>query len=285
MLPALASMAVLGLALGLILAVASRKFRVEVDPRVEQVLEALPGINCGACGYAGCESYAEAVVREEERTTLCAPGGREVASKVAGIMGKEDAGEAEPEFAICACQKEGVARSYDYQGPATCLDASAPGLAGGPLACAYGCLGFGDCAAACPFDAIHMGADGLPHVDEKACTGCKRCVAACPRGLMRVDPESRVIFVRCTNRDKGAKANKLCEHACIACRKCEKECPFDAIHVIDNLAVIDYDKCKQCGKCVKVCPKGVIVNLRKERRERKKQREASAAEAQTGEGA
>lgn len=108
---------------------------------------------------------------------------------------------------------------------------------------------------------------------KKKCTGCKRCVDACPRDINRVDPESRTVFVKCMSKDKGAVANKLCGHACIACKKCEKECPFDAIHIVNNLAVIDYDKCKLCGKCVNVCPKGVIVNLRKERRERKKAQE------------
>ncbi len=270
------SMAVLGGVLGLILAVASKKFHVDVDPRVDQVLEALPGANCGACGYPGCAGYAEAVVLKDAEVTLCAPGGAACAQAVAKIMGKESGAGQEPDFATCACRKSEVAIPYDYDGPRTCKAASIAGIAGGPLACAYGCLGFGDCAAACPFDAIVMGADGLPHVDEDRCTGCKKCVAACPRSLMRVDPESRVVFVQCQNRDKGAQANKVCAHACIACKKCEKECPFDAIHVEGNLAVIDYEKCKNCGKCVKVCPKNAIVNLRQERRERKKARESVA---------
>jgi ferredoxin len=114
-----------------------------------------------------------------------------------------------------------------------------------------------------------MGSDNLPHVNEDLCTGCGQCIAACPRGLTRVDSEKRVVFVQCKNRDKGAVANKVCERACIGCRKCEKECPFDAIHVENNLAVIDYDKCKLCGKCVPVCPKNAIANFRQERRERK----------------
>jgi Na+-translocating ferredoxin:NAD+ oxidoreductase RNF subunit RnfB len=274
----LAAMAGIGIALGLVLAWGSRRFHVETDPRIGQIEEALPGINCGACGYAGCAGYAEAIVEEDEALNLCAPGGEEVAHAVARVMGRE-VEAAEPTKAVSCCQGGNVGWRFEYSGVQDCRAAHAPGIAGGPKLCSYGCLGFGTCAKACPFGAITMSAERMPVIDEELCTGCGRCVEACPRDLNRVDPESRTVFVLCKSHDKGAVANKVCDHGCIACRKCEKECPFDAIHVIDNLAVIDYDKCKLCGKCVKVCPKNCIVNLRQERRERKKRREAAAAAA------
>ena len=180
-------------------------------------------------------------------------------------MGQE-ASAGEPSFAIVCCLGSSVASTGCYEGIEDCKAAALAGIGGGAKECPYGCLGLGSCVKACPFGAMLVGEGGVPYVDESLCTGCKKCVEACPRGINRVDPESRTVFVLCRNTDRGAAVNKMCEHSCIACKKCEKECPFDAIHVINNLAVIDYDKCKLCGKCVKVCPKGVIVNLRKERR-------------------
>lgn len=276
MFPALIAMAILGGVLGLVLAVASKKFHVETDPRVEQVLAALPGANCGACGQPGCAGYAEAVVLRGAAVNLCSAGGAACAKTIAAIMGVE-ATAAEPAFATCSCQKQGVTVKYVYDGPRSCKAANSAGLAGGMLSCTHGCLGLGDCAAACPFGALTLGSGGLPIVDEEKCTGCRKCVAACPRGLMRVDPESRVVLVACINKDKGGDAAKLCERACIVCRKCEKECPRGAISMVDNLAVIDYAKCDFCGKCVPVCPRNIIVDLGPERKRRKDKRAAAVA--------
>ncbi len=286
MLTAVVAMAVLGGVLGLILAYASQAFKVEIDPRVAEVASVLPNVNCGACGLPGCAGYAEAVVLKGAAVNLCAPGGPTVAHRIAAIMGCESQ-VSEPNYALCTCQAQGVETRFHYDGVADCRAANLPGMAGGLKACRYGCLGLGSCVSACPFGALSLGPDKLPKVDETKCTGCRKCVAVCPRNLMRVDGESRTVFVKCLNRDPGAVANKLCGHPCIACKKCEKECPFDAIHVVDNLAVIDYDKCKLCGKCVGVCPKQVIVNLRAERRERKAARTAlaEAVKAASGEGA
>ncbi|MDR3078379.1 MAG: 4Fe-4S binding protein, partial [Planctomycetota bacterium] len=152
-----------------------------------------------------------------------------------------------------------------YSGIQTCRGASLPGLGGGWLNCRYGCLGYGDCRAACPFRAIAMGPDRRPVVNEDKCTGCKKCVIACPRGIMAVDLLDKFVHVACRNRDKGPLANKICAHACISCRKCEKACPVQAIAVPNNLAEIDYSKCVNCGKCVEVCPHQVIVTLREAR--------------------
>lgn len=276
MIIAIVSMAILGGILGLVLAIASKAFHVQVDPRIEKIQDALPGANCGACGYPGCSAYAEAIVLKGAPTHLCAPGAGGCIAAIAAIMGVE-ATSTEPEFATVRCDGNGVRPRFHYDGVRNCKAATVMGLAGSFQDCPYGCLGLGSCIEACPFGALFLNKERVVKVDEEKCTGCRKCVETCPRQLLRVDPESRTIFIRCNNRDKGAVANKMCNHACIACRKCEKECPFDAIHIEDNLAVIDYDKCKLCGKCVKACPKDLIVNLRAERRERKKARETVAA--------
>lgn len=265
----------LGGALGLILAIASKAFHVETDPRIDQVAEALPGINCGACGYPGCSGYAEAIVLEGADITLCAPGAVATAEAIGKIMGTAVETN-EPNFAFVTCNGTGVRQRFYYDGVKTCNSASVMGLAGSYQDCSYGCLGLGDCVRACPFDAIYWNEHHVAEVDEEKCAGCRKCIDACPRGLARVDPESRVVFIRCANTDPGMLSHKTCSHGCIACGKCVRECPFDAITIQNNLAVIDYDKCKLCGKCEKVCPKNCIVNLRPVRRERKKAREAAA---------
>ena len=262
MIYAVISMAALGAALGAALAYAARRFYAPVDPLIESVAAVLPGGNCGGCGFAGCGGFAEAVAAGTAEAGLCAPGGAAVTSLVNRLMGKDAAFDpgARP-VAVLHCRKQGVARPVDYLGPATCRAASLPGLSGGPSACRYGCLGFGDCLAACPFGALTLGSEGEPVVvDEAACVGCQRCRKACPRGLFSVAPLRRTVFVSCRNRDKGPRANQLCAHACVACRKCEKSCPHDAIHVPNFLAEIDYAKCVNCGVCVAVCPRGTLTD-------------------------
>lgn len=270
-------MGILGGVLGLILAYASRKFFVAVDPRVEAVQAALPGANCGACGCPGCAGYADAIVNKGAALNLCAPGGAKTVAQIAEIMGMA-ATAAEPNFAVVRCDGDGVRARFHYSGVQSCKAASVMGLAGSFQDCPFGCLGLGSCVEICPFGAITLNENNIAVVDEDLCAGCGKCVDACPRGLMRIDPESRSIVVRCNNRDKGAKANKQCNHACIACGKCVRECPFQAVQVVDNLAVIDYSKCQLCGKCVEVCPKHLIVDLRKKRSDDKARRAAAAAE-------
>ncbi|MDR1613903.1 MAG: RnfABCDGE type electron transport complex subunit B [Planctomycetota bacterium] len=258
---ALLAMTAMGAVLAFILAVASKKFAVETNPKVELVLEALPGANCGGCGYAGCAAYAEAVALKNADPTLCAPGGAEVGLAIARILGVTvDVGKARF-VALCGCQKKDVKTVAVYSGIQSCRGASLFGLGGGWLDCRYGCLGYGDCARACPFGAITMGPDRRPVVDEARCAGCRKCSVACSRNLMTASPITRHIHVRCHNRDRGAMANRMCAHACIACKKCEKVCPADAIHAPNYLAEIDYGKCIGCGKCVAVCPHQVLVNL------------------------
>lgn len=259
------SMVLLGGFLALVLAYASRRFAVEVNPKVAQITSVLPGANCGGCGYAGCAGYADAVVNKGADPTLCAPGGVKVGMEVAKVMGQEVDPNKARCVSLCSCQHENVKTVALYSGVQTCRGASGNGLGGGWLDCRYGCLGYGDCRESCPFNAITMGPDKRPVVNEELCTGCKKCVVACPRGLMQVDPIDKFIHVRCHNRDKGPLANKLCTKACIACKKCEKTCPNGAITVPNLLAEIDYSKCTNCGKCVEVCPHKVITDLREAR--------------------
>jgi Na+-translocating ferredoxin:NAD+ oxidoreductase RNF subunit RnfB len=256
---AIGALSVIGLATSAVLSTAAKRFHVEVDPRVEEVASILPGSNCGACGNPSCFAVAEAIVAGDLPTNSCMAGGQKVATAISELMGQA-AGEM---FAVVSGRHCGggvnCAKSYGYAGVRSCTAASK--LAGGPIACSYGCIGFGDCAKACPFDAITMDERGLPVVDLEKCTGCGICVRECPRGqitLLEMLPEKAPVIVRCNAHDKvkGRKAN--CAMACIACKKCERECPSDAIHVIDMLAIVDYEKCTGCGTCVLVCPQKCI---------------------------
>lgn len=258
-LKASAALAVMGVVVGLMLAVAARRFHVEVDERVESVFGALPGSNCGACGNPSCFSAAEAIAAGSKPVSACVAGGQSVADAVAGALGVE----AEAVSALVACRHCGGGRDaerlFDYSGLLSC--ASAAKLAGGDLVCAWGCLGYGDCVRACPFDAIAMDARGLPVIDLAVCTGCGICVSECPRsatGLMEMLAEGAAIAVRCCAHDKPAARKRACPHACIACKKCEKACPEDAIRVVDLMAVVDYERCTGCGACVVVCPQDCI---------------------------
>jgi len=265
---ALIILGALGLVFGVVLAVSSRIFRVEVDERVEKVYEALPGANCGGCGYPGCFAYAEALVEGSVKPDLCAPGGGDVARKIGEILGL-DVGDTVTKYPIVRCQGSQARLSFEYDGIETCEAASI--LQGGFKECTTGCLGLGDCMRVCPAGAITMRI-GIPEIDEGICISCGQCAQICPRNIIEMRPADQYVHVLCLNRDKGKAAKSACPSSCIACKKCEKECPFDAIHVIDNCAVIDYEKCKNCGKCVEACPMNVIINLRKERKSREKKK-------------
>lgn len=267
------AVAVMGGIFGVVLAIAAQKFAVKVDPRITQISEALPGANCGGCGYPGCSGYAVAIVQGGAETNLCAPGGANAANEIARIMGVE-AAAAEPKVAVVMCRGTlAVAgRKFDYDGISDCRAAIL--VNAGPKGCRYGCLGLGSCMQACPFGAILVTEDRIPVVIEEKCVGCGKCVETCPKGIIDLAPRSKHVHVVCRNRDKGGTAKKLCKIACIACKRCEKECKFDAIHVENNLAIIDYDKCKDCGKCVLVCPQDALINLRPIRKSLRKKEEA-----------
>ncbi|MEJ2314545.1 MAG: RnfABCDGE type electron transport complex subunit B [Nitrospirota bacterium] len=243
---------------GVGLALAAKRFSVKVDPRVEHVKDVLAGAHCGACGYPGCEQYAEAVVSNPDvPPNLCTPGGARAAEVIAKITGKAP-GETEPIFSRIMCQggTGKSTRKFLYEGVRDCRAAVLAG--GGDKTCMYGCLGYGTCARVCPFDAIHMGPDDLPIVDIAKCTGCRKCEVACPKNVIEVLPGSKAVLVSCHSKEKGGTVRKQCEVGCIACRKCEKICPFDAPTVENNLSRIDLEKCEVCGLCARVCPTTAI---------------------------
>lgn len=249
-------LAVLGAIFGLVLAIASKVFAVEVDPREEAILGCLPGANCGGCGYPGCSGYASAVVKGVAPVNACAAGGEAVAAQIGEIMGVS-AGAAVKQIAQVHCTGCGQNyKQYTYVGIHDCVAASKlPG--GGDLGCAYGCLGLGSCVKACPFGAIAV-EDGAARVDEDRCRGCLQCIPACPRNLITVVPYGTDVSVLCANADKGAEARTVCADGCIACGLCKKACPNGAVSLAGNCAVIDYDKCDACGKCVDACPRHLI---------------------------
>jgi len=259
-----ATIAGLGAVFGLGLAIASKIFAVKTDPRIDEVLEHLPGVNCGACGYAGCSAAAEAIVKGEAAADIC-PVATGIAHKhIAAIMGVE-VGEKERAVSVLLCGGGNkVGNKFEYSGVPDCNAAVL--VQGGPKLCSYGCIGLGSCVEACPFEALRMGPDGLPEVIEERCTGCGKCAEVCPNNLFVVQPVSKNVHVRCKSLDKGGAVRKICDSGCIGCKKCEKECPVGAITVEDFLATIDYNKCISCGKCVKVCPQGTIADLRKARK-------------------
>lgn len=246
---------------GVGLAMAAQKFSVKIDPRIEKVKDVLAGAHCGACGYPGCEQYAEAVVNNADvPPNLCTPGGSRALEAVARITNKV-AEKTDPLFSRIMCQGglSNAQKRFTYEGVRDCRAAVLAG--GGDKACIYGCLGYGTCVTVCPFDAIHMGDNGLPVVDMGKCTGCRKCEVACPKKVIEVLPAGKAVLVACHSKDKGGDARKHCEMACIACGKCVKVCPYDAPSIANNLSTINIAKCQVCGLCVSACPTKAIVDM------------------------
>lgn len=247
----------MGLIFGAGLAYSSKKFAVEKDPKVEEVYDALPLANCGGCGYPGCMQFAEAVVAGNAEPDGCPVGGEETAEKVAAALGLDLESSIKVIAKVrCKGDKEICQYKYDYDGLESC--ASANMLEDGPKACVYGCMGLGDCVDVCQFDAIKINDKGLAEVIPDNCTACGKCITACPKDIIELVPYGQEVIVECNNEERGGHVKKNCEVACIACGICERSCPFDAIHVEDNLADVDYDKCTECMICTEKCPTGAI---------------------------
>lgn len=247
-----------GLVFGIILSIASVIFAVKKDERIDLIEDALPGANCGACGFAGCSAYAGEIVNNGAALNLCSVGKAPVAARIGEIMGA-DAGEIEEKVAkvMCGGSCSAANDKYIYEGIRDCRVAMRIG--GGAKVCKFGCLGLGTCINICDFGAIEI-IDGVAVIDEEKCVGCGKCESICPKQVIKVIPKKATIHALCNNKDRGPEVNKYCKVSCIGCKICEKNCPQGAVLVVDNLAVIDYEKCTGCGVCAEKCPKKVIRN-------------------------
>jgi Na+-translocating ferredoxin:NAD+ oxidoreductase RNF subunit RnfB len=259
MVAAVISLTSLGFVAAFGLSLASKKFHVDVDPRVEYVEGALPGVNCGACGYAGCSSFAEGLVAGDAEITDCAPASEDVVHNIAEFLGLE-VGDLTKQVAVLRCGGgHGKAvMEAEYEGVHDCRAAILVG--GGGKACRYSCVGYGTCETVCPFDAITMTPEGLPAIDPEKCTACNKCVVACPRDVLALEPADHQVRVWCSSKDKGGRVKKICQVGCTGCSICQKVCPADAIAVDNFLAIIDPAKCIECGLCATNCPTDSIVD-------------------------
>lgn len=246
-----------GILIGLFLGLSGEKLKVEVDEKEVAVREALPGNNCGGCGYAGCDGLAAAIAKGEAPANGCPVGGEAVAQQIAEIMGVEiEAGVRKAAFVKCSGNCNVAKNNYAYSGAIDCQMAAMV-TNGGPKACNYGCLGLGSCVKACEFGGISI-VDGVAVIDRDKCKGCGQCVAACPKNLIEIRPITGIANVVCSSKDKGKAVMDVCTVGCIGCTLCEKQCEVGAITMVDNIPVIDATKCIGCGKCAEKCPKKII---------------------------
>ena len=245
-----------GLVIGLLLGFAGKAFEVQTDEKEIAIREQLRGNNCGGCGYAGCDALAKAIAAGEAKADGCPVGGAAVAEAIAQIMGSQVEVVKKVAFVKCSGTCEKAKDRFEYYGNPNCKQAAST-TGGGQKSCAFGCLGFGSCVGVCDFDAIHI-IDGVAVVDREKCVSCGRCITECPKHLIELVPYENKHFISCSSNEKGKDVKAACNAGCIGCKMCEKVCEADAIHVENNLARIDYEKCTNCGKCKEKCPVKVI---------------------------
>ena len=250
---------VIGFLLGLLLGIFKKIFAVKVDPKITAVREALSGANCGGCGYAGCDAFAEALVAGDAPVTGCVAGGSSVSNAIAQILGV-NAGSVESKVAFLACNgsKECTQNRAEYQGIKSC--AAVKLSMNGLKKCSFGCIGFGDCVQACPFEAITIGREGLPVINLNKCVGCGKCVKACPKALLHlINKDTKGAIAKCSNRsDNKPQIRKDCSAGCFKCGMCTRKCPEQAITLQNGIPLVDYSKCTSCGECVKACVDKVL---------------------------
>lgn len=253
---AVGALGTLGAVFGVGLALASKAFHVPVDEKVEKVRNALPGANCGACGFPGCDGLAEAIAKGEAPVNACPVGGETSTNAIADIMGGS-AGASEKQVArvICNGTNCNAKEKFKYEGIQDCRAAAL--VSGGNKSCSYGCLGFGTCEKVCPFDAIRT-VDGIAVIDRDKCTACGKCIEVCPKMVIEMVPYSQEVVVDCNSNDKGKAVKDNCSVGCISCQICVKACPFGAMEFKNNLAYINYDKCTNCMVCAEKCPTKAI---------------------------
>ncbi len=263
MIEAVGVLALMGGVFGAVLAVAAKKFEIQVDERIPTILAILPGANCGACGYPGCAALAEAIVENSAPINACVVAQPHAYSLIANIMSDVAVPVAARKVAQLKCCQPltEASKLYEYQGVADCHLAVT--MFNGSRLCNYGCFGLGSCAKACPFHAITIGTDGLPKIDHALCTGCGVCVNDCPQFILALENASQEVHIRCNNLDRGKAAMDVCPQACISCSLCVKACPEQAISMTaykngGSLPKIDGVKCVQCGLCVEKCPRKCI---------------------------
>ncbi|OGJ90872.1 MAG: hypothetical protein A2268_09520 [Candidatus Raymondbacteria bacterium RifOxyA12_full_50_37] len=254
---AIFALASLGILSAAGLGIAARYFSVVEDPLLSKIAEALPGANCGACGFPGCVNYAHAILGNKSDINLCAPGGNATVEKIAALLGKE-ASVKEREVARVRCfgHCSAVVSRSAYTGVQTCKAADL--LNGGQKECSYGCLGLGDCVKACPFGAMIMGENGLPSIDEEKCTGCGICALECPKRIITLEKKKNRVILKCSSPENARVVRKACAVGCTACGLCAKSCPHKALSMQNNLPVWDWSMCENCTTCSEVCPRDII---------------------------
>lgn len=245
----------IGLIAGILLCLASKYFAVPTDEKQEKIRECLPGANCGACGFSGCDGYAAALADGTAEPNLCSAGGAKTAAALSTLLGADVSADKKVARVFCNHGLTHANLDFLYSGANSCLAANL--LYDGPLECKYGCIGFGDCVNACNFNAIKI-EDSVAKVDKNLCVGCGKCAKVCPKSIITVTSAKESAAVLCSNKEKGAVSRKKCDISCLACTKCVKVCESGAITIKDNLAVIDTDKCTLCKKCIDACPNGCI---------------------------
>ncbi len=259
----------LGLIFGIGLAIAAKLFHVDVDPKIEAINDALPGANCGACGYAGCGACAEAIANGEAGVDVCPVGGAASADAISEIMGVSGEGSNDKKIArvICKGTDCNANDKFKYEGITDCRAAAM--VSSGDKSCSYGCLGYGTCVQVCPFDAIVI-KDGIADIDPDKCASCGKCFEVCPKAVIAWVPYKQEIVVDCNSKEMGKTVKDKCSVGCIGCKICVKACPYDAMEFENNLAYINYDKCTNCGICAEKCPTGAITAQFKEGKKKEK---------------